>query len=639
MQVAGSSTRSVEQTSVRQKAPGIVQWLVNYPPFDQMERSHCEYLVDHCVMRYYDQHEVVLQADAQFASYGLFIVRKGRIQSTAEEPAEFQAGELFPIASLLQAEPTAQTYIAAEESFCLLLPHQACAHLLSVSTAFRDFCLQGASSLLNTVFHAAQKNAKAYLGGSYTLDVLLSDLCPRSLLSCTPDTAVQLVVRRMHDYQVSSMVVVNDQQHLLGIFTLRDLRKLIASGSYHAHQAVGELMTPEPLVLSGSHNAFDAALLMAEHHIGHICLVDGPTAIGVVSERDIFSLQRVDLVHLSRAIRHAGDLATIKQLQGDLNRLVDAMLAHGARAEQLTRLITQFNDHTVCRLIELELPRHALARQLTFSWLVFGSEARAEQTRHTDQDNGIVFQISDEHDIETCRQALTAFALNINKALDECGLRWCTGNIMASNPELCLSEHEWLRRFQHIVERPAPEQLLQSTIYFDCRTVWGDPKPLVRLWRRLLALVQDQPVFQRLLAQAAIDSRVPSGRVPSRLEAFVGPGSNTVDIKKQAMTPMVDCIRVLALAHACSEPGTLARLEFLRQKQQYSAEQAKTYEESYRYLQLLRLQTHQCQLKQGVPLSNLIQLDSLSQLDARVLRESLRHVRQLQRDLAYRYRL
>lgn len=639
MQRVDDESAGVDHIAVRQKAPGIVQWLVNFPPFDQMERSHCEYLVDHCLMRYYDQNEIVLQADAELAAHGLFIVRKGRVQTVAEEPVEFQAGELFPIASLLQTEPATQTYLAAEESFCLFLPHEACAQLLSMSTAFRSFCLQGASSLLNTVFHAAQTNAKAYLGGSYTLDVLLSDLCPRTLLSCMPDTAVQLVVRRMHDYQVSSMVVVDDQQHLLGIFTLRDLRKLIAGGQYQADQAVGELMTPEPLVLSGSDSAFDAALLMAEHHIGHICLVDGNTAIGVVSERDIFSLQRVDLVHLSRAIRHASDLATIKQLQADVDRLVDAMLAHGARAEQITRLITQFNDHTVCRLIELELPQHPILDQIRFSWLAFGSEARAEQTRHTDQDNGIVFQVNEQLGIEGCRAALTSFALRINKALDACSLRWCEGNIMASNPELCLSEQEWVRRFQYIVERPAPEQLLQSMIYFDCRTVWGDTKPLVRLWRRLLAAIHDQPVFQHLLAQAAVETRVPSGRVPSRLEAFVGPGSNTLDIKKQAMAPLVDCVRVLALANACTEPSTLARLAYLQQKNQLSAEQVKTYTESYRYLQLLRLQTHQQQLKQGGSLGNVIQLDTLSQLDARVLRESLRHVRQLQRELAQRYRL
>lgn len=638
MQVPGQSAERVEQVAVRQKAPGIVQWLRKYPPFDHMERSHCEYLVDHCLMRYYEQDEKVLEADTQ-AGHGLYIVRKGRVQNLAEEPADFQAGELFPISSFLHSEPSSHTYIALEDSFCLYLPQEACAHLLRVSAVFRDFCLQGASSLLNTVFQAAQTNAKAYLGGSYTLDVLLADLSPRDLLSCLPDTAIQRVVRQMHDYQVSSMVVVDDQQQLLGIFTLRDLRKLIASGQYQAHQAVGELMTPEPLVLSGGHSAFDAALLMAEHHIGHICLVDGPKAIGVISERDIFSLQRVDLVHLSRAIRHANDLETLKRLQAEIDRLVDAMLAHGARAEQLTRMITQLNDHTVCRLIELELQRTPAVANIQFSWLVFGSEARAEQTRHTDQDNGIVFQVQGQQSIESTRQILTQFALRINKALDECGLQWCTGNIMASNPDLCLSEYEWLQRFQHIVERPAPEQLLQSTIFFDCRTVWGDSKPLVRLWRRLSALVDDQPVFQRLLAQAAVETRVPSGRVPSRLETFMGPGSNLLDIKKQAMAPMVDCIRVLALAHACVEPSTLSRLNDLRQKNVFDTEQANTYEESYRYLQLLRLQTHQQQIKRGQALSNIVQLDSLSQLDARVLRESLRQVRQLQRELAQRYRL
>ncbi|XOT97409.1 DUF294 nucleotidyltransferase-like domain-containing protein, partial [Alcaligenes pakistanensis] len=137
-------------------------------------------------------------------------------------------------------------------------------------------------------------------------------------------------------------------------------------------------------------SAFDAALLMVEHRIGHICLVQDHKVVGMVSERDVFSLQRVDLVHLSRALRCAQDVSVLVSLQSDIGRLVDAMLAHGARSEQLTAVITRLNDHTVQRTIELTLPGSGL-EGIEFCWLAFGSQARGEQTRHTDQDNGILF--------------------------------------------------------------------------------------------------------------------------------------------------------------------------------------------------------------------------------------------------------
>ncbi|XOT97410.1 DUF294 nucleotidyltransferase-like domain-containing protein, partial [Alcaligenes pakistanensis] len=143
------------------------------------------------------------------------------------------------------------------------------------------------------------------------------------------------------------------------------------------------------------------------------------------------------------------------------------------------------------------------------------------------------------------------FARRVNEALDRCGMTWCTGNIMASNPELCLSEAEWLHRFQIMIERPAPEQLLESTIFFDCRAIWGQSSLLQRMQRRVLAMVNDNPVFQRMLAQSTCQTRIPSGKKRSRLEALMGQGEDKLDIKKQALAPMVDVLRVLALAHGC----------------------------------------------------------------------------------------
>ena len=110
--------------------------------------------------------------------------------------------------------------------------------------------------------------------------------------------------------------------------------------------------------------------------------------------RDLFSLQRVDLVHLARTIRHAPKLENLINLRGEIGQLVERMLAHGASSTQITHIITQLNDHTVCRVIELVLADRG-DPGVPFSWLCFGSEGRREQTLHTDQDNGILFEAKD----------------------------------------------------------------------------------------------------------------------------------------------------------------------------------------------------------------------------------------------------
>ena len=133
---------------------------------------------------------------------------------------------------------------------------------------------------------------------------------------------------------------------------------------------------------------------MTERHIAHVCLVKDQRLCGVVSERDLFSLQRVDLVHLARTIRNAQKVENLVALRGEIGQLVERMLAHGASSTQITHIITLLNDHTVCRVIELTLAEKG-DPGVPFSWLCFGSEGRREQTLHTDQDNGILFEARD----------------------------------------------------------------------------------------------------------------------------------------------------------------------------------------------------------------------------------------------------
>src|SRR5690606_38616326 len=108
---------------------------------------------------------------------------------------------------------------------------------------------------------------------------------------------------------------------------------------------------------------------------------------------------------------------------------------------------------TVERVIELMIEEHG-APGVPFTWLAFGSEGRREQALLTDQDNGILFEAGSPEEAEQIRQRLLPLALRINEALDRCGFALCNGNIMASNPELCLSRQEWLRRFNGMIQSP-----------------------------------------------------------------------------------------------------------------------------------------------------------------------------------------
>ena len=632
------------KTAVLQNIHGTMAFLQKFPPFNQMESAHLAYLVENCQLRFYAAGETIIKPDdgpvEQF-----FIVKQGRVHGERPHSArkgtettfEITTGECFPLAALIGERATRTEHLAGEDTFCLLLNKPAFIKLFALSNPLRDFALRGVSSLLDQVNQQVQMRAVETLGAQYSLDTRLGELAMRTPISCAPEMPLRDAVKLMHEQQVGSIVIVDPAHKPLGIFTLRDLRRVVADGSV-LEQPIASLMTPEPFYLPPDASAFDAAMAMTERHIAHVCLVQHEQLCGVISERDLFSLQRVDLVHLARTIRHAGRVETLAALRSDVCQLVDNMLAHGASSTQITQLITLLNDHTVCRVIELTLEDMG-DPGVPFTWLVFGSEGRSEQTLHTDQDNGILFEAADAAEAAEIRGRLLPLAHEINLRLAQCCFTLCKGNIMAGNPELCLSRQEWRTRFDSFVQAATPENLLASSIYFDLRSVWGDPQGCEQLRQGLLKQVAGNSLFQRMMAENALRQRPPVGLFRDFVVARKGAEKDTLDLTVQGLTPFVDGARLLALVHGVSTCNTLERLRALIDQGVIEAQDGAAYEEAYHYIQQARMQQHQLQARNNQPYSNRVDPDSLNHLDRRILRESFRQAQRLQSSLAVRYQL
>ena len=632
------------KTAVLQNIHGTMAFLQKFPPFNQMDTAHLAYLVENCQLRFYGEGETIIKpTDGPVEHF--FIVKQGRVHGERPHSArrgtettfEITTGECFPLAALIGERATRTEHLAAEDTFCLLLNKPAFIKLFSLSNPLRDFALRGVSSLLDQVNQQVQMRAVETLGAQYSLDTRLAELAMRNPISCAPDMPLRDAVQLMHEQQVGSIVIVDPALKPLGIFTLRDLRRVVADG-VDLTQPIDCLMTQSPFHLPPDASAFDAAIAMTERHIAHVCLVENEQLCGVISERDLFSLQRVDLVHLARTIRHAGRVETLAALRSDVRQLVDSMLAHGASSTQITQLITLLNDHTVCRVIELTLEDMG-DPGVPFTWLVFGSEGRSEQTLHTDQDNGILFEAAAAAEAAAIRARLLPLAQEINQRLAQCGFTLCKGNIMAGNPELCLSRQEWARRFSSFVQEATPENLLASSIYFDLRAVWGEPQGCEQLRQGLLLQVAGNSLFQRMLAENALRQRPPVGVFRDFVVASKGAEKDTLDLKVQGLTPFVDGARLLALAQGVAAVGTLERLRALIRQGVIDAQDGAAYEEAYHYIQQARLQQHQLQARNGQPYSNRVDPDHLNHLDRRILRESFRQAQRLQSSLATRYQL
>ena len=471
-----------------------------------------------------------------------------------------------------------------------------------------------------------------------TLHSQLAALIKRPPITATPDTTLRDAVLSMSENRVGSVIVVEPESgRPIGIFTLRDLLHKVAAKSCDLDQMVMQVMSGSNLLmLNWRSTVYQAAIVMARHGVHHVIVVDAAGKLkGIVSQEDIYELQSGGGKAISGAIRSARDMEALVAAAQDIRRLAERTLAEGGAPEALTQLISSLNDHLTVRLIEITKLEFELPK-VQWAWLAFGSEGRYEQTLSTDQDNGLVFAAPAEQ-AEGVRQAFLPFATEVNQRLDACGFPLCKGNVMASNPELCLSLEEWQQRYNGWLRSNSPQALLNATIYFDFRPLYGDEELTEELAAWLRKNVPGASLFLRFMAQNAIDVKPPLGMIRDFTFDANEQFPKTLDLKTSGARLFVDAARILALANGVSETGTVERLRAVAALGKLGGEDIGAIVDGFHFLQRLRLRVQQ----EGTPmgLANRIDPETLNELDRFVLKEAFKQAKKLQGRIQMDYRL
>lgn len=619
-------------------------FLRRYPPFDEMEDDALRFLVTRLSLAYYPK-DAVIFAPGQGEPQWFYLIQRGLVQRADAGPAgaptltTLRPGESFPIGALLERQPGESGYTAAADTFCYQLPAAAFGELLHLSPRFQDFATRYLAALLRESRRLLAMQAVSLAGEQQAMNRPLRSLVRRPAVCCAPDTPIGEALRTMAAARTGSILVNNPDGSLAGILTRHDVLDRIALARRDLGAPVGDVMTPRPRTLPAEASAYEAALLIAREGIRHVPVMDGDKLVGVVTERDLFALQRASMRGINVTIARAADRGALAHAAGEIRRLARDLLVQGLAAEQLTLIISTLNDALTRRIIELERAGHALD-DIEWCWLAFGSEGRYEQTISTDQDNGIVFADNPLQQPDETRARLMPFALAVNRTLDACGFPLCKGGIMASNPQCCLSLAEWNRRFENWIHFPTEGSLLNAAIFFDFRPLHGRHDLAEALRASLLEPARARPAFLRALALYALESAPPLGLISDFQTEDVPGAPGTLDLKKSGARLFVDAARVLSLAAATPHTHTAHRLRQAGPEIGMSEEEIASATEAFFFIQNLRLREQLLAGPRGEPRSpNRIDPGELNEVDRRILKECFRQAQKLQRRLALDYQL
>jgi CBS domain-containing protein len=97
--------------------------------------------------------------------------------------------------------------------------------------------------------------------------------------------SVQAACEAMRERHVGSVLVVDEREHLIGIFTGRDALRLLAKGK-GGGVALEQAMTPHPVTIAPDEKAIIALRAMNDGGFRHVPVIDRGRIVGVVSRAD-----------------------------------------------------------------------------------------------------------------------------------------------------------------------------------------------------------------------------------------------------------------------------------------------------------------------------------------------------------------
>ncbi len=430
-------------------------------------------------------------------------------------------------------------------------------------------------------------------------------------------------IARMAGKGVSSLIVRNPGDPGLGILTAGDVLNAISKhGGGTLSMSVGECCSRTLRTVTDREFLYRAIVEMKNRRVRHLGVVDGNGAlVGVITGRDLFNKQGKDAIALGSGIQSARSASELARIWSDLSTVAKALARQAVDARHISAIISRelrAMTKRACELCEQEIgPPPA-----EYAMLVLGSAGRGESLLAMDQDNAIVMADSAGEDSGSWHAEL---ARRASAMLDEAGVRFCDGGIMASNSDWRKDVTDWNRTVRKWLSRTGGSDILNADIFFDAMWVHGDFQLASAMYRSALEDARKSRPFLRLLARRACEFDCPTGFLGRwRLDK-----NGRVDLKKSGIMPIFSAARAVALEHGIQHRSTLRRLNALTELRPEFADTCHDLLSAHSVILGAILNQQLRDIDRGIPLSNSAAPADLDRIETQQLKWALGRVPQV----------
>jgi CBS domain-containing protein len=612
--------------------PAVVErFLRKTLPFCDLDAGILERISRRWVIDYYPKGTTILMQDVTDVNY-LHLIQKGGVKTyvtsadTVSTLTDYGGeGSTFGAMAMIRGHKSDFNVETVEDTFCFLLAKEDFLELMEDNPRFAKYYLDTFSDDLVCAAYSelrCEKIRARTQDSLFLFNSRVTELVRNAPEIVPASTSIRHAAQRMSVLGIGSVLVHDEAGDIAGIVTDKDLRSKVVASGLDPDSPVGVIMTTPVHTIHADLPCFDALLKIVSERIDHLAVESRRQIVGVVSARDIMVSQGVSPLYIFREAASQRKFEGLYDLAKKLPILVRRLIEEGAKAGNITKMISLLSDKIQNRLLTL-LTEQMGPPPAAFAWLALGSEGRNEQIFPADQKNAIVYKDPadkwEEHAVDVYFETFAQLAV---EHLGACGYPRSDDGITASKPRWRKPYSMWCDCFVEWVSSPQPNDVSAAIDFFDFRPNHGDLPLGHDLRHRLTSQAERHYVFLMHLAGECLRNWPPLSFFRHFVVEKDGEHKNQLDLRARGVLPFVDFARLMALRYGIEETNTLERLELLAQRGRISREFYEDMREAYEFQSQLILVHQLHMIETGLTPETFIEPAVLSDLEKRTLKDA-----------------
>ncbi len=385
-------------------------------------------------------------------------------------------------------------------------------------------------------------------------------------------TSCEEVVARMGESMDTAAIVIDDAGRPIGLITELDVTRRIAF-KVDPDTPIERVMSAPLITVGVDDYLYRAIATMRRRRIRHIPVIDRATGLlaGVLGLHDALShaadrqMRQVD-----RVTPEDGTLESLRDVKTAQVELAEEMFADNLPAAEIQTLLTHINNgiyRRVVRRVVGAMDDEGLGPPpVPFTTIVMGSGGRGENYLFPDQDNGLILADYPDADHDRVDDWFRDFAGRFNRDLDAVGFPLCRGYCMAVNPLWRKTLPQWIAQITQWGRKKSFVSVRLSDVFFDFLPVEGPHDPAHELRRQMLTRIGRNKHFLAAMWHEIEDHGVALGWFGRILvERDTDGHGGEINLKLNAILPLVEAVRLLGLREGIVETATVKRIETLNE--------------------------------------------------------------------------